>query len=172
MFKNILNTLFNEKKIESEISNQVDIYSPLEGNFIELNRVDDKTFSSGILGKGFAIEPIDNTVYAPMDGTITMLFPTLHAIGLTNLNGLEVLIHIGIDTVNLKGKHFKALVTEGKIVKKGDPIITFDLKKLITLGYKVTTPVIVTNSNDFEITHVETLKEIDNSNLILKTVKK
>lgn len=171
MFKNILNTLFNEEKIESEISNQVDIYSPIEGYLIELNRVDDNTFSSGILGKGFAIEPIGNTVYSPMDGTITMLFPTLHAIGITNSNGLEILIHIGIDTVNLKGKHFKALVTEGKFVKKGDPLITFDLRKLITLGYKATTPVIITNSDQFEISLINQNSEVSIKDKVLSTIK-
>lgn len=172
MFQKIFNTIISSKKRNDEYEdnpNHVDIYSPVKGKYIELIHVEDRTFSSGILGIGFAVEPRDYSIYSPIDGKVTMLFPTLHAIGITHENGLELLIHVGIDTVNLKGKHFKSYVSEGIKVKKGDLLLKFDGNKILELGYKLTTPTIITNSKMFKVKLLKNVIDISNDTLIIET---
>ena len=123
--------------------------SPLDGKVIPLNQVDDQTFASGVLGAGAAIVPADGKVYAPFDGTVETLPASLHAVGLRSADGVELLIHVGKDTVNLSGQHFTAHVKEGDTVKKGQLLLTCDLEALRGAGYDVTTPVIVTNTDEF-----------------------
>ena len=101
------------------------------------------------MGKGIAIEPANGEVVAPFDGTIQAIFPTGHAVGIKNENGVEVLIHIGIDTVELEGKYFTANVKNGDTVKKGDVLIKFDIEKIKEAGYNTITPVIITNSSEY-----------------------
>lgn len=124
--------------------------APVKGEVVPLTSVSDATFSSEMLGKGIAILPTDNTFYAPIKGEVVTLFNTLHAIGLRSEAGIEVLIHIGIDTVQLNGKHFKALVKQGDKVEVGDPLVEVDLNAVKNEGYDIITPVIVTNSKDFK----------------------
>lgn len=125
------------------------VYSPLKGQAIALSDVKDQTFASGVLGQGFAVIPAVGKVVAPFDGKVTTLFETKHAIGLTSDAGIEVLVHVGLNTVALEGKYFKALVAEGDSVKAGQPLLTFDAKAIASEGYDLTTPVIVTNPDDY-----------------------
>lgn len=123
--------------------------SPIAGQVIPLEDVDDPVFSSGVMGKGVGIEPTDGVVVAPFDGKVATLFPTKHAIGLVSEDGIEVLIHIGLDTVQLEGQHFTAHVDQDAVVKKGDPLVTFDIQGIQEAGYQITTPVLITNTADF-----------------------
>ncbi|MCM3651519.1 beta-glucoside-specific PTS transporter subunit IIABC [Metabacillus litoralis] len=132
--------------VSSTTDKKMTVYSPIEGTLLSLSDVPDPVFSSGAMGKGVGIEPTIGRAVAPFDGTVTMIFPTSHAIGLTSEDGVEVLIHIGLDTVQLEGKHFTAHVKDGQAIKKGDVLVEFDIAGIKDAGYKLTTPVIVTNT--------------------------
>ena len=121
----------------------------LNGTVVPLAEVKDEAFASGALGDGIAIEPIDGELVAPADGEISSTFETHHAVGMTTTDGAELLMHIGIDTVKLGGKHFTYLVNEGDKVKKGQPLIRFELEAIKAEGYPVTTPLIVCNTDDY-----------------------
>ena len=121
----------------------------LNGTVVPLADVKDEAFASGALGDGIAIEPTDGELVAPADGEISSTFETHHAVGMTTVDGAELLMHIGIDTVKLGGKHFTYLVSEGDKVKKGQPLIRFDLEAIKAEGYPVTTPLIVCNTDDY-----------------------
>ena len=121
----------------------------LNGTVVPLADVKDEAFASGALGDGIAIEPIDGELVAPADGEISSTFETHHAVGMTTADGAELLMHIGIDTVKLGGKHFTYLVNEGDKVRKGQPLIRFDIEAIKAEGYPVTTPLIVCNTDDY-----------------------
>ena len=146
-------TLITEKKqqesCENKMVKQLEIASPIKGTVLKLEKMKDDAFASGVLGKGAAIIPEEGKVYAPADGVITALFPTLHAIGMQADNGLELLIHIGLDTVQLNGEGFQAMVKQGDRVKKGQLLVTFDKEFIESKGFCLETPVLVTNSDDF-----------------------
>ena len=146
-------TLITEKKqqesSENKMVKQLEIASPIKGTVLKLEKMKDDAFASGVLGKGAAIIPEEGNVYAPADGVITALFPTLHAIGMQADNGLELLIHIGLDTVQLNGEGFRAMVKQGDRVKKGQLLVTFDKEFIESKGFCLETPVLVTNSDDF-----------------------
>ena len=134
------------------------ITSPFTGTVKDLSEIKDAAFSSGALGKGVAILPTVGKLYAPVDGEVVSLFKTKHALGLKSKTGIEVLIHIGMDTVKLEGKHFNAKVNQGDQVKKGDLLIEFDIAAIKAAGYSLLTPVLVTNPTDyadlvFEVDH-------------------
>lgn len=126
------------------------LVSPLKGKVLKLSEVKDEAFSSGVLGKGAAIEPEEGVLYAPADGTVSALFPTGHAIGLTTQTGLELLMHVGMDTVQLDGKGFQAFVETGDVVKQGQKLLAFDMELISEAGYSLATPVLVTNCDEFE----------------------
>ncbi|MBV4366898.1 PTS beta-glucoside transporter subunit IIABC [Erwinia phyllosphaerae] len=123
--------------------------SPLSGKVIPLEKVADETFASGLLGKGIAIIPESGRVISPVDGTVASIFRTGHAVGLIAENGIEIMVHVGMDTVQLNGKHFTAHVTQDQAIRCGDVLIEFDIPALREAGYDLTTPVIVTNSDDY-----------------------
>ncbi|WP_461197965.1 beta-glucoside-specific PTS transporter subunit IIABC [Enterococcus sp. N249-2] len=123
--------------------------SPLEGKILPLSEVKDQVFSSGALGKGIAIEPVVGALYAPADGTITTLFPTGHAVGLTTTEGAEILMHIGMDTVELEGKGFETFVKQDDQVKRGDLLVKFDLDVIKNAGFSTVTPIVVTNTPNY-----------------------
>ncbi|MEK6455672.1 PTS beta-glucoside transporter subunit IIBCA [Caldifermentibacillus hisashii] len=125
------------------------LFSPLKGELIKLEDVEDETFASGIMGKGVAIKPSEGKLYAPCDGIVSAIFKTGHAIGITTEDDIEVLIHIGIDTVSLKGKYFHSSLEKGQRIKQGDLLVEFDLEKIKEAGYDTTTMIIITNSNDY-----------------------
>jgi len=126
------------------------VYAPAKGKAIPLSEVHDPTFASETLGKGMAIIPSEGKLYAPFDGTLDMLYDTMHALGLTSDDGIEVLIHVGIDTVKLNGKHFKAHAKSGDEVKKGQLLLEFDIEGIRADGYYVDTPVIITNTDEYQ----------------------
>lgn len=136
------------------------VYSPLNGNAIPLSEVKDETFAGEVLGKGMAVIPKEGKVYAPFDGVAETVFDTKHAIGLTSPNGIEVLIHIGINTVELNGRHYETHISEGDEVKAGQLLVTFDPEAIRQEGYDITTPIIVTNSDDYEEIKTEKLGDI------------
>ena len=126
------------------------VYSPLKGEVVLMQDVPDETFAAEVLGKGAAVEPSEGRVVAPADATVETLFDTHHAIGLTLDNGMEILIHVGINTVELGGEGYEAHVAEGDKVKRGQTLITFDKALIQSKGYKTVTPVIITNADDYE----------------------
>ena len=130
-------------------SGNIVVASPLKGKVLDLSEVKDEAFSSGVLGKGAAIEPEEGVLYAPVDGTISAFFPTGHAVGITMDTGLELLIHVGMDTVQLNGKGFQPLAAAGDFVKQGQKLLEFDMKLIREAGYSLVTPVLVTNPDDF-----------------------
>ena len=154
------------KEIQQEI-----IASPIIGNVVPLDQVPDQVFASGAMGKGIAIDPTDGVVVAPAKATVNLVFPTGHAIGLTTENGAELLIHIGMDTVSLAGKGFKTYVEAGEVVEAGQKLIEFDLAVIREAKLPVITPVIVTNTPDFD--DVLTTKEarVNTGDYLLTAVK-
>lgn len=127
-----------------------EIVSPVNGEVVPLDKVPDETFASGVLGQGIAVEPSEGKIYAPADGTVTTFFPTKHAIGITTDKGAELLIHVGLNTVELDGKYFEAHVAENDKVKKGDLLLSFDIPSIKKAGYQLVTPVLVTNPDDYK----------------------
>ena len=149
--KTMLDTKEHEGSVEDTpaLLEDIAICSPLKGDVLELAQVEDAAFSAGILGKGCAIVPAEGEVYAPVDGVLTTLFPTKHALGITSDEGVEVLIHIGLNTVQLNGEGFTAHVQQGERVSRGQHLLSFDLAELKDKGYCLQTPVIITNTNDY-----------------------
>ena len=123
--------------------------SPLSGKVLPLSDVPDKVFSSGAMGKGLAIDPEKGELIAPADGEITTIFPTGHAVGLTTKDGIEILMHIGMDTVELEGQGFETFVKQGDQVKAGDLLVRFDIEAIKAAGYSVITPIVITNTEHF-----------------------
>ena len=138
--------------VENADSKQDDkaVYSPLEGKLIPMTEVPDETFASKALGDGVAVIPEKGCVYAPFDGEVEMVYDTGHAIGLVREDGMEVLIHVGINTVELGGKYYTAKVSNEQKIKKGDLLLEFDMDEIAKAGYSLVTPVIVTNSDEYE----------------------
>ena len=149
--KTMLDTKEQEESVEDTpaLLEDIAICSPLKGDVLELAQVEDAAFSAGILGKGCAIVPAEGEVYAPVDGVLTTLFPTKHALGITSDDGVEVLIHIGLNTVQLNGEGFTAHVQQGERVSRGQHLLSFDLAELKDKGYCLQTPVIITNTDDY-----------------------
>lgn len=138
-----------EAQKDASMLRQTEIASPIKGQVLKLSDIKDEAFASGVLGKGAAILPEEGCVYAPADGEITALFPTLHALGMKTEDGAELLIHIGLDTVQLNGEGFEAHIQNGDRVKKGQLLIRFDKELLEGKGYCLETPVLITNSDDY-----------------------
>lgn len=126
------------------------VYSPLSGNAIALENVNDPTFASGALGKGVAVVPSEGKVYAPFDGILDLLYDTKHALGMTSSDGIELLVHVGLNTVELDGKYYTAHAKSGDTIKKGQLLLEFDISKIKEAGYDITTPVIVTNADNYK----------------------
>ena len=138
----------NQTNISEQLKT-ITISSPMTGKLIDLKEVNDATFASGLMGKGAAIIPTIGEAVAPEDGEVVSLFRTKHAIGFQTESGAEILIHIGIDTVKLDGQHFEAHVEAGQKVKKGDRLVSFDIEAIKQAGFEVSTPIIITNSDDY-----------------------
>lgn len=154
--------LFQKKKCK--------LYAPVKGQLLELKAVSDDVFASGMLGKGAAFNYAGNTVYSPCNGTIMLVASTKHAVGIRCANGAEVLIHIGMDTVNLNGKGFKTFVKDGQKVSHGDPLIEIDRPFIEKEGMSLITPVIVTNSNEYDIS-VSSPSEVDLEDIVIECEK-
>ncbi|MCR6112576.1 PTS glucose transporter subunit IIA [Bacillus sp. A301a_S52] len=173
----VSNSLVNEQGQSGKglttdaISNEERISSPLNGTVFPLSDVRDEVFSSGAMGKGLAIEPSDNTLYAPFDGTVVMLAPTKHAVGLRSDSGVELLVHIGLDTVTLDGSPFTLKIKEGDEIKKGDTILTFDKKAIHQQGLETITPIIITNNNAYEDILIEELQDATLNDTLFTVIK-
>lgn len=138
-----LKKMFGGKKEAAEV------LSPVSGQVVPLSEVNDPAFAQEILGKGVAVKPSEGKFLAPFSGEVTVMFDTGHAVSIKGDNGAEVIVHIGLDTVQLKGQHFTAHVKQGDRVQVGDLLITADLDQIRSAGYDVITPVIVCNTPDF-----------------------
>lgn len=175
----VLTYLFGFK--DQEVTNEKDeknigvhMVSPINGVVESLSLVSDPTFSSGALGDGFAVKPNEDDVKSPVDGIVSSVFPTKHAVGIKTNNGAEILVHIGIDTVNLNGKYFTSHIIEGQKVKCGDKLVSFDFQKIQNEGYDPTVMVMVTNSSDYSditvdgktIDRVNSSQNIDTSSVV------
>lgn len=160
-----------EKTKIEEKTEDMTIYSPLSGEVIAMEEIPDETFASGALGKAIGIIPNGAEVKAPLDGEVTMIFDTQHAIGLMGDNGAELLIHVGLDTVTLNGEPFTCHVTEGTRVKKGDLLLTFDTEKIKKAGLSTVTPVVITNADSFREIQVSGNKLVDTGAALCTAVK-
>lgn len=145
----------------------IEIGSPVKGKAVPISQVSDPTFGEEILGKGVAIQPEEGKIYAPADGTIEMLFDTKHAVSMTTTEGVELLVHIGLDTVALKGEHFTAHKGNGDAVKKGDLLITVDLDAVKAAGYDVITPLVVCNTTDYQTVEAVTDTAVNPGDTVL-----
>lgn len=143
------------------------VYAPMTGTVKDLSEVADEVFSSGMLGKGIAIEPTNGQVNSPVDGIITTVFPTKHAIGVTSDEGVEILIHIGMDTVEMNGEGFVSFVKQNERVKKGDLMIRVDLDKIEAAGLSSITPVVVTNSTTYKDISIVASNKVDKGQVLL-----
>ena len=136
------------KKKDAAPSFPVVLAADAAGAFVKMEDIPDEVFAQGILGPGCGIEPTGDTVYAPFDGTVTQIATTLHAVGITSNDGIELLIHVGMDTVEMKGQGFTSLTKEGAKVKAGTPLLKVDLEAIRAAGHPTATALIVTNSDD------------------------
>jgi len=144
--------MFGKLKSVLGIKNKIlEIMSPMDGAVIPVTESKDPTFCEEMLGKGVAIIPTGNRVSSPIDGKVDLMFDTLHAVSLVSEDGIEILIHIGMDTVKLKGKHYTAKVKSGNAVKIGDTLIEFDREAIANEGYDLTTPVVICNPDKYKI---------------------
>ncbi len=148
------------------------VNSPVEGKTIPLAQVSDEVFASGVLGKGVAVQPTSGKILAPADATVSMIYPTLHAIGLILDSGIEMMIHIGIDTVKLNGKYFEKHVQDGDHVKKGQLLVSFDIQKIEQAGYDLTTTVVVTNSKNYAAIGSTNKDNVTNNDQLLYLLSK
>lgn len=160
--------LYKEENKEVLQESAKELYSPLKGEAIKLSEVPDDIFANEILGKGMAVIPKEGLVTAPVDGEVSTLFDTLHAIGITGDNGVEILIHVGINTVELEGKYYKTLVKEGDKVTNGQPLLECDLEGIRNAGYNTVTPVIITNSDEYEEIEQTAYGDVEKTNVIMK----
>lgn len=161
-----------ETKVDArkKVEEGEEIASPLKGTLVSLSEINDTVFSSGAMGPGIAVLPTEGRVYAPADGTVSMLFDTLHAIGFVTEKGTEILIHVGMDTVKLNGKYFTAHTESGAEVKKGDLLLEFDMEKIKEEGYELSTPVIVTNSDETGEVRASEAEEVNSGDIVIRIV--
>lgn len=160
------------KKLFGKKDNSLKLVSPIKGETIAIEEVNDPTFASGMLGKGVGIKPAEGKVVAPTAGEITIMFPTKHAVSILSEDGAEILIHIGLDTVNLQGQHFTSHVEVGQKVKAGDLLLEFDIEKITEAGYDVTSPMLVCNPDAFETVEPIKYGPVELNEEIIKIVKK
>lgn len=157
------------KEVAATTVQDEELVSPLNGKVLALSEIEDAAFSSGALGHGVAIEPSEGKLLAPVSGTVSALFPTNHAIGITTDSGAEILMHIGMDTVQLEGKYFTAHTTQGEYVKKGQLLIEFDMEQIKKAGKPLTTPVVVTNHKEYSL-EVTNQKQVKTGNQLINLV--
>jgi PTS system beta-glucosides-specific IIC component len=159
-----------EEEVKKPLVKKLEIASPLTGKVVPMAEIPDEGFSTGVLGECVAVIPEDGNVYAPADGVVTSMMDTKHAIGFTTDDGLELLIHVGIDTVELNGAPFEYKTSEGAHVKKGDLLMTADLKAIEEAGKKIITPIIVTNSEDYVSVKATDSVNVQNGDNLLTVV--
>ena len=145
--------------------------APIKGEAVPSAEVNDPTFAEEMLGKGMAIRPAEGKVYAPFDGEVALAFDTKHAISLVSAKGTEILIHVGLDTVMLKGEHYTTHVETGAAVKKGDLLLEFDMEAIKAAGYEVITPVVICNADDYKDVIRTTGKQVEPGDVVMELDK-
>lgn len=163
--------LFDKLFGKKEEINPNHIYAPMAGEAVEISEVPDPTFSSGMLGNGIAIKPTDGKVYAPVNGTVDTMFETGHAVSLVSDNGIEILIHVGLETVGLNGAPFQVKCKTGQKVKKGDLLFVADLDAIEKAGLPTITPVLVCNSDDYATFNTTTGKTVAQGEVVIQLDK-
>lgn len=157
--------LNREKKIETE---EGVIYSPLLGQVIPVEEVPDDTFAAKVLGDGMAVIPSEGIVYAPFDGWVEKVYDSKHAISISSMDGIELLIHVGIGTEELAGKFYESFVSDGDQIQRGEQLLGFDMAGMKEAGYSTVTPVIVTNSDDYDVIYLEGNGMVDQHDILMK----
>lgn len=155
----------SEKKTQMEMGV---IYSPLQGQVIPMEEVPDDTFAAKVLGDGMAIIPSEGIVYAPFDGKVEKVYDTKHAISISSLDGIELLIHVGISTEEADGKFYEVFVSDGDQIQRGDRLLQFNIVEMKEAGYSTVTPVIVTNSDDYDVIHLLGNGMVDHQDILMK----
>ena len=163
--------LFDKLFGKKEEINPNHVYAPLAGEAVAISEVPDPTFSSGAMGNGIAIKPTDGKVCAPVNGTVDMMFDTGHAVTLVSDNGIEILIHVGLETVGLEGKPFQVKVQNGQKVKKGDILMIADLAAIEAAGLPTITPVLICNTDDYTTFNTTTGKAVTNADVVIELDK-
>lgn len=160
------------KDIFGSKEEKIQVVAPVAGKLVPLSEVSDPTFSEEILGQGAAVIPTENQFLSPVDGTVTTVFPTGHAVALTSVEGVEILLHIGLDTVKLNGKHFTIHAEEGQQVKKGDLLLEADLEQIKSEGYDIITPVVICNTEEFSEIGMAKGGSVTAGNVIINIIKR
>ena len=163
--------LFDKLFGKKEEINPNHVYAPMAGEAVAISEVPDPTFSSGAMGNGIAIKPTDGKVCSPVNGTVDMMFDTGHAVTLVSDNGIEILIHVGLETVGLEGKPFQVKVQNGQKVKKGDILMIADLAAIEAAGLPTITPVLICNTDDYTTFNVSTGKAVTNADVVIELGK-
>jgi len=163
--------LFGGSEAAPKAPEKLVLTAPVVGEAVPISEVSDPTFGEEILGKGIAVKPGEGKVYAPCDATVDMMFETGHAVSLTTAFGAEILIHVGLDTVNLKGEHYTVHAKNGDKVKKGDLLIEFDKDAIIAAGYDVITPMVICNTPDFKTIETHTGKTVTADDVVMELEK-
>lgn len=163
-----LSKLFGSKQNETK---EINVYSPLSGEIVNIEDVPDVVFSEKIVGDGIAIRPTGDTIVAPVNGTIGKIFETNHAFSIESEEGLELFVHFGIDTVELKGEGFTRIAQEGQTVKVGDPIIKFDLELLEAKAKSVLTPVVISNMDEISNLSKNSGEVVRGESVVLSVIK-
>ena len=163
--------LFDKLFGKKEEINPNHVYALLAGEAVAISEVPDPTFSSGAMGNGIAIKPTDGKVCSPVNGTVDMMFDTGHAVTLVSDNGIEILIHVGLETVGLEGKPFQVKVQNGQKVRKGDILMIADLAAIEAAGLPTITPVLICNTDDYTTFNVSTGKAVTNADVVIELGK-
>ena len=163
--------LFDKLFGKKEEINPNHVYAPMAGEAVAISEVPDPTFSSGMLGNGIAIKPTDGKVYAPVNGTVDTMFETGHAVSLVSDNGIEILIHVGLETVGLNGAPFQIKCQNGQKVKKGDLLFVADLDAIAAAGLPTITPVLICNTDNYPTFKTHTGKDVTNDDLVIELGK-
>ena len=163
--------LFDKLFGKKEEINPNHVYAPMAGEAVAISEVPDPTFSSGAMGNGIAIKPIDGKVCSPVNGTVDMMFDTGHAVTLVSDSGIEILIHVGLETVGLEGKPFQVKVQNGQKVRKGDILMIADLAAIEAAGLPTITPVLICNTDDYTTFNTTTGKAVTNADVVIELDK-
>ena len=163
--------LFSKLFGKTEEINPNHVYAPMAGQAVAISEVPDPTFSEGMMGNGIAIKPTDGKVCAPFNGTVDMMFDTGHAVSLVSESGIELLIHVGLETVGLNGAPFKVKVKSGDKVKKGDVLMIADLEAIKAAGLPTITPVLVCNTDDYPTFNTTIGKAVTNADVVIELAK-
>lgn len=149
----------------------ITLTSPVKGQALPLSEVKDPTFGEEMLGKGVAIQPEGNAICSPCDGTVDLMFDTGHAVNLKSKEGVEILIHVGLDTVSLKGEGFKTFKKTDEEVKKGDLLIEFDKELLLSKGFDIIVPMVICNTDEYKDVKSITGKSVDITDTVIEITK-